>query len=107
MEDKFVHTYSLKSMDNQLVLMKDGREVFCHKLMPFPQQNQFGQVALVRIPCQLNCGKANVITDPFDYKKEIFVQSCDGTVNRFPLEMPQEEEKKEGTGTGTGKLISL
>lgn len=93
MLENFIHSYTVKEQDGQLVLVKDGKEVFCHKLMPFPQQNSFGQVQLVRMPCTLNCGKANIVVEPTDNEKEIFVQSCDGTINRFVLEKQQQGEQ--------------
>ena len=104
MENKYIHEFSVEEQDGQLNLMKDGKNVFCHKLMPFAQPDRFGAVKLQRFPCNLNCGKANILEDTYNTNQEIFEQSCDGTVNLFHL---VQKNKGGDNNTGTSKLVSL
>ena len=95
------HIYSiLEEKQNGFVLVKDGRQVFCHKLQPIPTQGNFaGQVSLLRMPCCTNCGRATIFKQD---EKTYYEQSCEGTINQFILEIKDNPSEKH-----EGKIISL
>lgn len=80
-----VFTISVTSEPNpRKCLMKDGRQVICHKQPPLIMQRNVqvaGQpsVDIVPVPCSTDCGKANIMQMVHPDGKETISwrQSCD------------------------------
>lgn len=101
MSQEFLHEYKVKADPSSgLVLIKDEIQVFCHKLMPMPMSGNLGQTQFFRFPCGTNCGKANIVKDGDGNK---FVQSCDGTINEFPL----VDESVTNNTISDAKILSI
>lgn len=91
------HEFTLKfTHDNGMVLYKDNHMVHCHLTMPIPMSGALGGTNFYRFPCCTRCGKANIIHSD---DKDIYVQSCDGTINEFILKV--ENDSQENTPTLT------
>ncbi len=95
------HEFHLQEDPKQgKILMKDGNQVFCHKLSPLIMEGSMGsQVGFFRHPCSTNCGRANICVN--DKGKWAYVQSCE----LEPLVLPLKEAEATQPEKSTLRLI--
>ncbi len=91
METTHKYTTRIDEKTKETVLVKDGRDVNCHKIMPIVGQSQFG-MNVMRIPCTTTCGRASICKNANGGLQ--YLQTCDSDNEVFDL---SEAEKADNT----------
>jgi hypothetical protein len=94
MQTTHKYTTRVDANSKETVLMKDGKDVNCHRLAPMFGQDALGRPVPFRLPCGTLCGRANVCKDA---NTMVYQQTCESIAVEFNLEAPAEETKKSAT----------
>ena len=88
------YTNRIDANSKEIILVKDGKDVNCHKVPPVMGQDNFGRTVKYNMPCGTHCGRANICNPTAGSPLFYFQQTCESHIAEFMLEQNKEQDPK-------------